>query len=127
MEVPVESEPEASEHVPDSPQSAACEPTWEHWKDEVKSVPTECEAVACDVLNEPGTGDNNPQESAGASRCRFEAGHILKGDEWRACDRCRDDVKKTFVPSLGCNQSMTYGKCILIAVGSIVLHPEERW
>jgi hypothetical protein len=94
MEAPVESEPGVSECVPDSPQSAACEPTWEHWKDEVTSVPTEREAVDYDVLVEPRPGHNNPlQESARASRCRFEARHILEGDEWRTCDRCREAVK----------------------------------
>jgi hypothetical protein len=95
MEAPVDSEPGVSECVPDSPQSAACEPTWEHWKDEVTSVPTEREAVDCDVLVEPGQGHNNPlQESARASRCRFEARHILEGDEWRTCDRCREVMKE---------------------------------
>jgi hypothetical protein len=58
-------------------------------------VPTEREAVDCDVLVEPGLGHNNPlQESARASRCCFEARHILEGDEWRTCYCCWEAVKE---------------------------------
>jgi hypothetical protein len=36
--------------------------------------------------------------------------------------------ERTFVPSLGCSQSMDYGKFILISpLGNTVLRLEERW
>lgn len=100
MAVPVDSGPEVLDCVPESPppdvyEPAACEPSWEPWTDEVVSVPTECEAAGCDVLTEPEAGIKSPPQNFSSSRrCHLETRHILEGDGWRTCNRCREAVER---------------------------------
>ena len=84
-----ESEPAVSEQVPDSPQPVACEPTLE---DEIVPASTKCEAIE---------NDAPPKQSlrhrTSSRPCSLQTTHILEGNGWEECRRCRETVKSLTV------------------------------
>jgi hypothetical protein len=93
-EIAPESEPAVSEQVPDSPQPVACEPTLE---DEIVPASTECEAIENDAPPEQSLSHRTSSRP-----CFLQTTHILEGNGWEGCRRCRETVKSLAVQVKSC-------------------------
>jgi hypothetical protein len=89
LETPAEPEPpEVPEYVPEFLQAVASAPTWVAPEEEIAQVPSDCDAVQDDASVEP-----KPTEAESLQqRCQFQANHILHGNGWEHCRRCRETV-----------------------------------
>lgn len=91
METCAEPEPpEVPEYALESPQLVACAPTWEAPEEEIVQVPSDCDAVQDDTSAEPEATEAEPLHQ----RCQFQANHILHGNGWEHCRRCRETVEE---------------------------------
>lgn len=91
METSAEPEPpEVPEYAPESPQLVACAPTWEAPEEDIVQVPSDCDAIQNGTSAEPEATEPEPLHQ----RCQFQANHILHGNGWEHCRRCRETVEE---------------------------------
>jgi hypothetical protein len=95
-EMPEETVPEPElavpGQVPDSPPPIACEQTWEALKEESAPTSTECDAIENDAPSEQFLRHRTSSRS-----CHLQASHILEGNGWEQCRRCRETVRNLAV------------------------------
>ena len=89
LETPAEPEPpEVHEYVLEFLQAVASAPTWVAPEEEIAHVPSDCNAVQYNASAKP-----KPTEAESLQqRCQFQANHILHGNGWEHCRRCRETV-----------------------------------